>query len=104
MRPGATIGAASVVNQEGELMPEKYQSYMRKKMRATAEETGRNPLIAEGMTDENLVIDSIKEKGKIVTFSTKEAMKYGYCKTRPSSMEKHTILGWSRCMWHFYFR
>ncbi len=79
MTPGSTIGAASVVNQEGELMPEKYQSYMRKKMRATAEETGRNPLIAEGMTDENLVIDSIKEKGKIVTFSTKEAIKYGYC-------------------------
>ncbi|HLP50840.1 MAG TPA: NfeD family protein [Chitinophagales bacterium] len=79
MTPGSTIGAASVVNQEGELMPEKYQSYMRKKMRATAEETGRNPLIAEGMTDENLVIDSIKEKGKIVTFSTREAIKYGYC-------------------------
>ena len=51
MSPGSTIGAASVVNQSGELMPEKYQSYMRKKMRATAEETGRNPLIAEGMTD-----------------------------------------------------
>jgi membrane-bound serine protease (ClpP class) len=79
MTPGSTIGAASVVNQEGELMPEKYQSYMRKKMRATAEETGRNPLIAEGMTDENLAIDSIKEKGKIVTFSTREAIKYGYC-------------------------
>ncbi len=79
MTPGSTIGAASVVNGEGELMPEKYQSYMRKKMRATAEETGRNPLIAEGMTDENLVIDSIKKKGKIVTFSTKEAIKYGYC-------------------------
>lgn len=79
MMPGSTIGAACVVNQEGELMPEKYQSYMRKKMRATAEETGRNPLIAEGMTDENLEIDSIKQKGKIVTFSTKEAIKYGYC-------------------------
>jgi len=87
MRPGATIGAASVVNQEGELMPEKYQSYMRKKMRATAEETGRNPLIAEGMTDENLVIDSIKEKGKIVTFSTKEAIKYGYCNGELQSPE-----------------
>jgi len=79
MRPGATIGAASVVNQSGELMPEKYQSYMRKKMRATAEQTGRNPEIAEGMTDENMAIDSIKEHGKIVTFSTQEAIKYGYC-------------------------
>ncbi len=79
MMPGSTIGAASVVNQQGELMPEKYQSYMRKKMRATAEQTGRNPQIAEGMTDENLEIDSIKPKGKIVTFSTNEAIKYGYC-------------------------
>lgn len=87
MMPGSTIGAASVVNQEGELMPEKYQSYMRKKMRATAEETGRNPLIAEGMTDENLSIDSIKEKGKIVTFSTKEAIKYGYCNAEVKSAE-----------------
>lgn len=79
MTPGSTIGAASVVNAQGELMPEKYQSYMRKKMRATAEETGRNPLIAEGMTDENLEIDSIKPKGKIITFSVKEAIRYGYC-------------------------
>ena len=79
MSPGSTIGAACVVNQEGKLMPEKYQSYMRKKMRATAEETGRNPLIAEGMADEKLEIDSIKAKGKIVTFSVKEALKYGYC-------------------------
>ena len=105
MTPGSTIGAASVVNQEGELMPEKYQSYMRKKMRATAEETGRNPLIAEGMTDENLEIDSVKPKGKIVTFSTKEAIKYGYCngevqnpedvlaklKGGPYTIEKHEV-------------
>lgn len=88
MTPGSTIGAASVVNQTGELMPEKYQSYMRKKMRATAEETGRNPLIAEGMTDENLEIDSIKPKGKIVTFSTKEAIKYGYCNAQVETPEE----------------
>lgn len=79
MTPGSTIGAASVVNQEGEIMPEKYQSYMRKKMRATAEETGRNPQIAEGMTDIDLVVDSVKEKGKIITFSVAEAIKHGYC-------------------------
>jgi membrane-bound serine protease (ClpP class) len=88
MASGATIGAASVVNQTGELMPEKYQSYMRKKMRATAEETGRNPLIAEGMTDENLVIDSIKEKGKIVTLTTDEAIKYGFCNSKAESVNE----------------
>lgn len=87
MMPGATIGAASVVNQAGELAPEKYQSYMRKKMRATAEQTGRNPLIAEGMTDESLAIDSIKEAGKIITFSTKEAIQYGYCNAEVNEVD-----------------
>lgn len=82
MMPGATIGAACVVNQEGEMMPEKYQSYMRKKLGATAEETGRDPKIAEGMADENSEIDSIKPKGKIVTFTTDEALKYGYCNAK----------------------
>ncbi|MCS6819978.1 MAG: NfeD family protein [Chitinophagales bacterium] len=86
MASGATIGAASVVNINGELMPEKYQSYMRKKMRATAEETGRNPLIAEGMSDENMVIDSLKEKGKIITLTTEEAIKYGYCNAKTENV------------------
>ncbi|MFN8299612.1 MAG: NfeD family protein [Chitinophagales bacterium] len=79
MMPGATIGAACVVNEQGEIMPEKYQSYMRTKMRATAEQTGRRPEIAEGMTDMDLVVDSIKEKGKIITFTPADAQKYGYC-------------------------
>lgn len=87
MASGATIGAASVVNQSGELMPEKYQSYMRKKMRATAEETGRNPLIAEGMTDESLVIQNIKEKGKIITLTTDEALKYGFCNAKTENVK-----------------
>ncbi|HRP38981.1 MAG TPA: NfeD family protein [Chitinophagales bacterium] len=88
MASGAAIGAASVVNQSGELMPEKYQSYMRKKMRATAEETGRNPLIAEGMTDESLEIEGIKEKGKIVTLTTDEALKYGFCNAKAENVNE----------------
>lgn len=79
MKPGSTIGAATVVNQSGEQVPDKYQSYMRKKMRATAEETGRDPDIAEAMVDPDKVVDSISEKGKVVTFSTQEAVKYGFC-------------------------
>ncbi|MFN8310185.1 MAG: NfeD family protein [Chitinophagales bacterium] len=79
MHPGSTIGAACVVNQEGELLPEKYQSYMRSKIAATAIETGRDPKIAEGMVDENLEIDSVKAAGKIITLTTDDAIKKGYC-------------------------
>ena len=40
MRPGASIGAASVVDGNGEVMPDKYQSFMRSMMRSTAEAHG----------------------------------------------------------------
>lgn len=45
MAPGASIGSATVVNGNGEPMPEKYQSYMATMMRATAEHHGR---VADG--------------------------------------------------------
>ena len=86
MAPGASIGAATVVDGEGQKAPDKYQSYMRSIMRATAEENGRNPKIAEGMVDEDIVIEGITEAGQIITFSTSEALKYGYCEAKVESI------------------
>jgi len=94
MRKGASIGAATVVNQTGQAMPDKYQSYMRSIMRATAETHGmdtlitkndtiyrwkRDPKIAEAMVDQRLAVKGIIDTGKVITFTPKEAMKYGYC-------------------------
>jgi membrane-bound serine protease (ClpP class) len=79
MRRGASIGAASVVNQNGEIMPDKYQSYMRSIMRSTAEKNGRNPLIAEAMVDPRTVIPGINDSGKVLTFTAGEALKNSYC-------------------------
>ncbi len=78
IKPGSTIGAATVVNQSGEAVPDKYQSYMRKKMRATAEENGRNPDIAEAMVDPDKEVEGISEKGKVLTFTAKEALENGF--------------------------
>ncbi len=88
MQKGASIGAASVVNQTGDIMPEKYQSYMRSIMRSTAEVNGRNPLIAEGFVDPDLVIDSIKPQGKVISFTTAEAIKYGFCDGQAANIEE----------------
>jgi len=85
MAPGSSIGAATVVNQTGEAAPDKYQSYMRSIMRATAEATGRNPQIAEAMVDDKIEIDSISKAGKVITFSTSEAIKHGFCEGQFSS-------------------
>jgi membrane-bound serine protease (ClpP class) len=88
MSPGASIGAATVVDGSGQKAPDKYQSYMRSIMRSTAEEKGRNPRIAEGMVDESFAIDSIKQEGQIITFSTSEAIKHGFCEAKVESIEE----------------
>jgi membrane-bound serine protease (ClpP class) len=88
MAPGASIGAATVVNQTGEAAPDKYQSYMRSMMRSTAEANGRNPFIAEAMVDENLEVPDVSPKGQVVTFSTSEAIKWGFCEAQVRSIEE----------------
>lgn len=88
MSRGSSIGAATVVTQDGAAAPDKYQSYMRKKMRSTAEAKGRDPKMAEAMVDEDIDLDSIATEGKILTFSTAEAIKYGYCEAEVSNIEE----------------
>ena len=103
MRPGGSIGAATVVNQTGIPMPDKYQSYMRSTMRATAEAHGkdtlvvagdtllkwrRDPLIAEAMVDPRVYIPGIVDTGKVLTFTPEEAMKNGYCEGLAESVEE----------------
>ena len=78
MRKGANIGAATVVNQTGEALPDKYQSYMRSMIRSTAEAHGkdtivqgndtiykwkRDPRIAEAMVDDRIAIPNLIDSG-----------------------------------------
>ena len=79
MRQGANIGAATVVNQTGEQLPDKYQSYMRALMRSTAQATGRNPDIAQAMVDPRIQVEGVNDSGQVVTFTAQEALKHGYC-------------------------
>lgn len=87
MRSSASMGAATVVNETGAAMPDKYQSYMRATMRATAEAHGkdstgnwrRNPLIAEAMVDERVVVPHLCDSGKVLTLTAHEAIAQNYC-------------------------
>src|SRR5690606_23305313 len=74
MSKGSSIGAASVVDQSGEIMPEKYQSYMRSLMRSTAEARGRDPKIAEAFVDPEIEVPGIKSAGKILSLTSAEAV------------------------------
>jgi membrane-bound serine protease (ClpP class) len=103
MRDGANIGAATVVNQTGEALPDKYQSFMRSMMRSTAESHGkdtiilgndttykwkRDPRIAEGMVDPTVVVPGIDDSTKVITFTTSEAIANGYCEGRAANVRE----------------
>lgn len=103
MRKGASIGAATVVNQSGEAMPDKYQSYMRGIMRSTAESHGcdtsvngtdttykwfRNPQLAEAMVDQDIFIANVIDSGKVLTLTANEAIKYGFCEGIAESVQE----------------
>lgn len=102
MRAGGNIGAATVVNQSGEVVPDKYQSFMRSMMRSTAESHGkdtiitdsdtlirwhRDPAIAEAMVDPSIYIEGIIDTGKVLTFTTQEAIRHGYCEGQAETIE-----------------
>lgn len=89
MVPGASMGASTVVDQAGQKQSEKYQSYMRSEMRATAEKNGRRTDIAQGMVDETIIIADIKDDStKLVTLTSEEALKYKMADTVLTSIDK----------------
>ena len=103
MRPGGSIGAATVVSQSGEAVPDKYQSFMRSTMRATAEAHGkdtiikggdttyvwhRDPHIAEAMVDPRLVVKGVVDSGKVLTLTVDEAIQVGYCEGKANSIKE----------------
>ncbi len=95
MKNSSSIGAATVVDGgTGAKAPDKYQSYMRGIMRATAESHGkitiiengdtisrwrRDPTIAEAMVDERIVIPGYADSTQILTLTASQAIELGYC-------------------------
>lgn len=80
MAPGSSIGAATVVNGQGEPMPPKYQSYWSSVMRSTA--TAHGKFIAEGDSVERWrrdpdVFAEMVNPDKAVAFTTEEAVRDG---------------------------
>ena len=106
MHPGGSIGAASVVDQNGQPMLDKFQSFMRATMRATAESHGqvieriengdtirrwwRDPQTAEAMVGRT-VADSTTVN--VLTFTASEAVKNHFSEGTASSLEETLAQG-----------
>ena len=90
MEPGGSIGAATpVVGGAGEKMEaadEKMVSYFRTEMRATAERNGRRGDLVEAMVDREIEIEGITAKGKLLTLTTADALRFGV-----ADFEAHSI-------------
>ena len=71
MRPGGAIGDSAPVSIQGEELSEKAVSYIRGKIRATAERQGRNPDIAAAMVDKRLYLVRLTD-GEIITLREEE--------------------------------
>lgn len=103
MRPGSSIGASTVVDGSGAQVPDKYQSFMRSMMRATAQAKGswkevnpsgdtvtcyrRNPDVAQAMVDPTLNIEGIIDSGHVLTLTVEEAQSLGYCEAKVNSID-----------------
>ncbi|MFD2672385.1 NfeD family protein [Marinicrinis sediminis] len=98
MSPGSTIGAAAVVDGAGNRVEDsKVISAWVAFMRAAAEHSGRNPLYAAGMVDDQLVvevpeIDKTFEKGELIAFSAEQAQQVGFAEAKASTMDQ--VLDW----------
>ena len=121
MRKGATIGAATVVSgTDGMAAPDKYQSYMRAMIRATAESHGkrtvivdgkpvekwfRDPKIAEAMVDEKVVIPQLEDDStRVLTLTAAEAVELGYCEGIAETVDEIATryLGYERFEFKIY--
>lgn len=72
MNTGASIGAAEPIPNN-----EKILSSWRSDLRSAAEARGRNPEIAAGMADRNIIIEKVKDRGEILSLSAKKAVELG---------------------------
>ena len=84
MTNGSSIGAATVVDGSGNVLPDKYQSFMRAMMRATAESHGKKVIINGKDTIEvwhrdPAIAESMVSADSVLSFTPTEAMANSYC-------------------------
>lgn len=75
--PGAVVGAATPVTGDGVEASEKVVSAVRSTFRSTAEQRGRDPLVAEAMVDASIAIEDVVARGELLTLTYREALELG---------------------------
>lgn len=79
MVPNATIGAAAVIDGQGNAAEEKATSAWIAEMTAAAQTSNRDPIYAQAMADKSIHLPKYRApSGKLLTLSAEEALEVGY--------------------------
>lgn len=79
MTPGATMGAAAIIDGSGNAADEKAASYWLAAMESAAQQSGRDPIYAKAMADKNIDLPDLNaEKGKLLTLTPAYALQVKY--------------------------
>ena len=93
MRNGSSIGAATVVDGSGNVLPDKYQSFMRAIMRSTAESHGKKAIIKGNDTTwiwyrDPEIAQAMVSADSVLSFTPSEAIENSYCEGIAESVEE----------------
>ena len=92
MRNGSSIGAATVVDGSGNVLPDKYQSFMRAMMRSTAESHGKKAIVKGNDTTwvwyrDPEIAQAMVSADSVLSFTPSEAIENSYCEGMAESVE-----------------
>ncbi|MFD1705450.1 nodulation protein NfeD [Siminovitchia sediminis] len=88
MTPNAVMGAAAVIDQQGNAAGEKAESMWLAAMEAAAKKSGRDPDIAKAMASNKVDLPDLKEKGELLTLEAGQALKVGYSEGTVHNMDE----------------
>ncbi len=83
MSPHGTIGSAETIPNT-----EKILSMWKSMLRSAAQNSSRDPEIAEAMADVDVVVDGVSEKGTLLNLTAAEALELGYSDKTTSNLDE----------------
>lgn len=88
MAPNGSMGSAAIIDQEGNTAGKKAESVWFTEMENAAKHSGRDPIYALAMADENIDLPEYgAKKGQLLTLSADEALEVGYTEGIAKNME-----------------
>ncbi len=89
MTPGSTMGAAAIIDGQGNAAGEKAESFWSAAMKSAAELNGRDPIYAIAMANKDIDLPNLDvKKGELLTLTPSQALEVGYSEGTVNNLEE----------------